>query len=131
MQELPRAKCAKLHCAERVRFAPGVVDDLLDDGGEVFVELARCDRVAGDAGVHYDVGTLAFEEHLAGRHFVQDGPEAVDVGAVVATAAVDLLGGHVVGRAHGGVKPTKVRRRASRRGRCRNRRAAGCRRCRP
>jgi hypothetical protein len=57
-------------------------------------------RVAGDAGVHDDVGALALEEGGAGRHLVEDGAEAVDVGAVVAAAAFHLLGGHVVRGAH-------------------------------
>src|SRR5664280_282585 len=75
-------------------------DDLLDDRSQLFVDLARRDRVAGDAGVHDDVRTLAFEERGTGRHLIQDGAEAVDVGAVVAAAAFHLLGGHIVRGAH-------------------------------
>ena len=64
------------------------------------VDLARRRRVARQARVHDDIGVRPLKGNGPRHHLVQHGAEAVDVGALVAALALDLLRRHVVRRAH-------------------------------
>ncbi len=48
---------------------------------------------------------LAFEGDLPGDHLEQDDPDRVEVGAGIHLAQLDLLGGHVLGRAEHDARP--------------------------
>ena len=79
----------------------GVQDDFFEHGREFGIDFARRGGIAGEPGVHHHVGILALEERRAGGHFVENGAQAVNIGALVAAFALDLFGRHVIGRAHG------------------------------
>ena len=83
----------------------GVQDDFLGIGGKQRVQFARGDGIADEPRIHDDEGVLAFERRSATEHFIQDRAYAIDIGARVATLALDLFGRHVIGRAHRGREP--------------------------
>ena len=82
-------------------------DDFLDFSRNLRVDRAECRRISNKAGVHHRVNIRSLEGNLAGQHFIEDGAEAVDVGALIAALSFDLFGRHVIGRAHGRRKPAE------------------------
>src|ERR1700693_3735249 len=92
----------ELGCA-LVAVARQALDGLEHDGFEVRVnarhEVGERPRLLFGLRAHDRQRVWAGEGQVAREHFVEDGPQGVDVGAHVASPAADLLGRNVVGRA--------------------------------
>src|SRR5712664_135121 len=80
----------------------GLEQDGLERRVEAGDEVAGGSRFAVGLGAHDGERVRPGEREMACEHFMEDGPERVDVGARVAAPPADLLRRDVVGRTDGG-----------------------------
>src|SRR5437016_706847 len=103
-----RERLAQLESALGAPLGPPlerVQDDLLQGRRDLRPELAQRHRVLLQLRLHDLRRAVARLGQLSGQHLVEDDPQAVEVGALVAVAGPDLLRGHVLGRAHARRQP--------------------------
>ena len=85
----------------------GVQNDLFQGSGNFGIQFSRGDRVPGQTRVHHDKRICTFEGHRTSGHFVEDGPQAVEIGSFIPALSSDLFGRHVIRCAHRRGEPGK------------------------